>query len=423
MKRKLNIQDVKCTSIYLLIYSGAIKLMFPGLSLFVNILEILTVLVCVMLFLSPQKNNFFYKSTVLPILLLTISFIIMLLTAFSSPNVAGAIIRGRSIILTLAHMYLIFFISLEIDDEFIDKIEKTIIVGNTILLFSYFFFNMTTIISGLQSGFRLGDMTGNPIWISRVCGDTMLCIYLKNKRLKRKYHMFLLILIGLINLMTISKGPIIAAIIAFLFYHYKNDKRTSRKIIRDGALILFCLLLWYMLYSFGDDSLKYKLSISVATTASQGSRMDRYAYSINMIRNNLLTGKGLGSWPMLYWSQYYDLLDASAPEFIFGYPHNIFLEILFESGFIAFFPYILGIYFFFKIAGRNITLNNELQVVLVANLMYAMFSGSATDGNRGLYCILALCCGVLNVRTKNKKICVQGIQDEPRSCKGVLECK
>lgn len=170
MKRKLNIQDVKCTSIYLLIYSGAIKLMFPGLSLFVNILEILTVLVCVMLFLSPQKNNFFYKSTVLPILLLTISFIIMLLTAFSSPNVAGAIIRGRSIILTLAHMYLIFFISLEIDDEFIDKIEKTIIVGNTILLFSYFFFNMTTIISGLQSGFRLGDMTGNPIWISRVCG-------------------------------------------------------------------------------------------------------------------------------------------------------------------------------------------------------------------------------------------------------------
>lgn len=423
IKRKFHIQKLKCIGIYLLIYAGAIKLMFPAFSLLVNIMEMFTVFLCVAIFLSPQENPIFYKNAVLPIALLAISFVIMLLTAFYSPNAAGAMIRGRSIVLTLVHMVLIFCISLGMNDKCIDEIERVIIIGNTILLLSYFLFNMNTIISGLQNGFRLGDAVGNPVWISRACGDTMLCIFLRNKRIHKKYYLLLLVLIGLINLLTISKGPIIAIVIAFLYYYEKTDKRVHKKILRNGILVLFFLLLWYVVYSFGDDSLKYKLSISVATTASQGARMDRYVYTINMIKDNLVFGKGLGSWPILYWSQYYNSLDFSIPEFVFGYPHNIFLEILFESGIVAFIPYILGLCCFFKIAEKNIALKNELQVVLIANLMYAMFSGSATDGNRGLYCILALCCGLLNVRTKNNEVCVLAEYLEPQSYKGALECK
>lgn len=419
IKRTLFIQDMKCVGIYLLLYSGAIKLMFPNLGILVNSIQIFIVLFCAAILLSPMGKPTFVKSAIVAMILQIISFVIMLLTMTYSPNIIGATIRGRSIVMTLLQMILIFCISLG-KDNIIDKIEGVIIYGNTILLFSYFFVNIGTIVLDLQNGFRLGDSGGNPIWISRVCGDTMLCIFLRNRRMRKKGYTFLFIFIGIINLLTISKGPIIAMVVALLYYYEKSDIGIQKKFIHNGIFIIFLFALWYAVYSFGDASLQYKLSMGVAIADSPGSRMDRYVYTVKMIKNNLMLGKGLGSWPMLYWGQYYDTLDFSISEFAFGYPHNIFLEIIFESGIISFLPYVLSICYFFKMVGKNITLNNELQVVFVANLMYAMFSGSVTDGNRGLYCIFALCCGLLNVKTKNT-VCAQRKFIDSRFCKGALE--
>jgi O-antigen ligase len=204
----------------------------------------------------------------------------------------------------------------------------------------------------------------------------------------------LLIIHGFALLATGARMPLIAFILIFLIMTFRGI-RYEKGIIyytKNTKYILILFMLVVIAATFIMKSGVFSTTISrleVLFTEHNGGnsangRIERYKVALEMFKNHPVFGCGIGSFPLFFSS-----IDSR------DYPHNIFLELLSETGMVGFLVFIcsvtIAITRFYK-ANKN-NKYNILCIAIFISFLYmflnAMISGDIND-NRLLFTFIAL---------------------------------
>ncbi len=217
----------------------------------------------------------------------------------------------------------------------------------------------------------------NAIWLARSLGISILStLFILNisKRYTVKLICLLSILIMLYPILrTGSRAPFFGLVIAvILYYFYQPDIKRKYKLIIFSLLLL--LLLTFLLIT---QSVLFSRIVTpdINDLTSTFSRIAAWENALHEFFSSPMVGIGTGSY-------YYEFLYIT----IF-YPHNIFLELLSESGIFGFLSillfcilsikYALNNIKYFKILGmiEYIKLSIVLFTIFFFSIWNAMFSG------------------------------------------------
>lgn len=188
-----------------------------------------------------------------------------------------------------------------------------------------------------------------------------------------------------------SRGPFLSLAPLIFIFFYAPFKIWGKMIfVTKKAYLTFAVLMGLIISSIYIFSLE-KIPLTLKRLmllfnnnnygASANTRIDYYQESLNIWSENIIWGKGIGSWPVEM-----NLGDER------GYPHNILLEIGVELGIIGLVLFLLII----SIGIRNITLNSKHDFFSITIIMLflcmainTMISGDMPD-NRLLFTIIGL---------------------------------
>ena len=214
-----------------------------------------------------------------------------------------------------------------------------------IILYSAFFYSVfhlailfLRIAKGDMEGVLRFTIGGNPIAVSRTLGVGILFWIVNfsyNSRKQSFRDLFPIITIFIAMLSTNSRGPLLSlfvTIIVYIFLFTKKPLKNSIIIIGSMGLILSIslLLLPEQLTQRYSKVLEKELVVGqqgIQYVSNTNSRFQAWRSSIAHLSEHpghLFTGFGLGAFPKL-------AMDRD----IRGYPHNIFIEVLYESGLIG----------------------------------------------------------------------------------------
>jgi hypothetical protein len=185
-----------------------------------------------------------------------------------------------------------------------------------------------------------------------------------------------------------ARGPLIFAVlilVAFYIWKFlrvifigKIDAKAYKTVI---AIIVFALFFLVLFFAFHDEIMylvkralmRLNLLVPAKSTANMGNsvnvRVEQLDLSIHLIFNNLndfLFGNGIGSFGLL--EKGYDHR---------SYPHNIFLEIWVELGFVGLVIFLLFLFQIFRKNGTQVKYISML--VLFYMLLNSMKSSSFID--------------------------------------------
>jgi len=217
----------------------------------------------------------------------------------------------------------------------------------------------------------------NAIWLARSLGISILStlfILDVSKRYTVKSICLLSILIMLYPILrTGSRAPFFGLVIAIiLYYFYQPDIKRKHKLIIFSSLILMLLIFLLITQSVLFSRI---ISPDINDLSSTFSRIAAWEKALYEFSSAPIMGIGTGSF-------YYEFLYIT----IF-YPHNIFLELLSESGILGFLSivifcilsirYALNNIKYFKIQGSSkyIKLSIVLFTIFLFSVWNAMFSG------------------------------------------------
>ncbi len=222
-------------------------------------------------------------------------------------------------------------------------------------IFSYGVFQSLVAIQTWFMGSYVGRMTVfglNPIWVSRNIGLSVIASLDIIKKTFIKY--FFIIFLVLCMMLTGSRGPFIALlIVGFLFYTNLGLKNKKYQKILPSIIILVIIILILFGHIVLDDFFN-RGRANIFEEGNVQARIMLYKYAWNCFIDNPMLGKGLGS--------YYLSGDL--------YPHNIFLELIAETGIIGILLFIValnpkGIIFF----------KNRFSKYLLFAFLTSLFSG------------------------------------------------
>lgn len=197
-----------------------------------------------------------------------------------------------------------------------------------------------------------------------------------------------LIFYALINLG--GRGPVIAAgSAAVIFYGMQCWLNSSLKPgLQLGVLALFCSLLLFAFNGLFDHTGSHFYQRLAPLLSGQideavNERLVYYQSAISVILEHPFIGVGLGGWPVST-----GLGDISL------HPHNIFLEVLSESGFIGFTLFITFLYFTFRGLKLRFLLSTPEQTSLALLTIFSLINAQKTGDlhdNLLMFVTLALC--------------------------------
>lgn len=238
---------------------------------------------------------------------------------------------------------------------------------NSLFLACIFFF-MIGLSKINASPDRMAIFGGGPIVFARWIGIFLIISlhFFKNIFIR----IILISLSFLLIIKTGSKGPFIFLIIAF---SYSLIRRIS--FLRLIPIIMIISSTIYLLIDFILELLGPRLlslfSLELLETTSATGRIDRWRLAIEVFFNNPF-GVGLGNYVPV------SKLIESNDFFLAEYPHNLFLELISELGFLGVFLSLTIISFIIK----NIN-NNSLPVyqkqIIIFTMLNTMVSGDIMD--------------------------------------------
>jgi O-antigen ligase len=244
----------------------------------------------------------------------------------------------------VSFVYLIFLPGLLLSVNYKIKSERYLLCIIALFCVAACFFIVVPTYN--HEGIRILVGTDNNIWFGRLVALTSLCIiFVFGDRLSL---IIIFILLTTVSMLYISdaRGALLSFIISTLVYFFSAPKKIYiiLAMIFPLAVVTSSLLLGDFLDSQNDFSNLERLKL--------------YIFSFNGIIDSPILGHGPGSFEKNYWDE-----DVK-------YPHNIFLEISYEYGFIT---CLLFFFFLLKITPICEKTDFSLLIFFLAN---ASFSGN-----------------------------------------------
>ncbi|MBN1381614.1 MAG: O-antigen ligase family protein [Deltaproteobacteria bacterium] len=243
--------------------------------------------------------------------------------------------------------------------------------------------------------------------LPQLCGLCLLLLFLIHDLFPLAVHYLLIIINALVIILSGARGPLVFLILVFIFYffirgmvpsHHLSQNITIRKqinllrffkiLIISGAVVaLTVLLVSYVpnmekVFARSQDRMESLFDFATSGTgdASAEERILRLRYAFDRIAENFratMVGYGLGSYGIMF-----EGIDERS------YPHNIILEIWFETGLIgvlAFMPFFVFVVY----ASRHSISDNPIAWCSLFLFLNFMKSGSLVD-LRIFFCFLVI---------------------------------
>ena len=240
-------------------------------------------------------------------------------------------------------------------------------------------------ISDLDGG-RMSVMGGGPIVFSRWMMIAVLIILFN----KNKYSKFLYLLIPLFLFMSFtagSRGPIYSFLIVIFFYFLFTFRKNFFKIIIFSLVALISILTLSLTENdkgAGSQSTSRVFNISTGSY----SRIDRVDRSLKLVFNAPF-GVGIGNWAQES-NTFFDHQHEDNK-----YPHNIFLELVNESGIIVLLIFIILLITIFDDSLLLLFYEDRYYFIRLTFILFVyLFINSLVSGdiidNRLMFIMLAL---------------------------------
>lgn len=265
-------------------------------------------------------------------------------------------------------------------DDFLTfkSLYKLVYVGAVIFLLVYFFvFDQLTVYLQLEKGYGIDYLAISSILLSSV----LMFINDESHMLKIIHFASLIIVIALG-----ARGPIFIFILLILIYGVMNVNIKFFKSKNFLYLIVFTVLM----FLYGDslyDRLFNRFSAISGDKIYENSRYGMWVAAINGIQESPLIGHGIGSYGLYF-----------IGEDVRAYPHNIILQVFFETGMVGLILWSLFIIKFIHFLGRNC--KDSGLIMLAAFLLLETLKSNSLVDSRILFLWLGLIIVATNTNLK-----------------------
>jgi O-antigen ligase len=290
------------------------------------------------------------------------------LTTIYSPSINYG--TNKLLFLTLYTIWGIFLLGTSTN---VSSVKFSVILTLCLLSIMYISFGTPLDVIGHLSNrfYRLGEeATSNPIVVGRGMGMIIILLIfsLKEKiNLQMKFFILALIIISSVYMVsTGSKGPVLSLIASFMIVYVllsNHDYSIKYKLCATVSLVVILFFVFH--YISNGDGFLHQRFLNEGSSISRISQYDSVIKAIiNSSIQDMTFGHGLGSYS--YLSTGMDIRD---------YPHNLMLEVLYETGVIGLilivvmfsYPFVMR-YIYFKKPDPTI-------VLFVYYIINAQFSG------------------------------------------------
>ncbi|MCX7748533.1 MAG: hypothetical protein N2645_16845 [Clostridia bacterium] len=256
-------------------------------------------------------------------------------------------------------------------------IEKFIIFVSTIFsiyLFYLFLTNRNAIIEGAWFQRQtIGSV--NPIWLARFMSIGFIILQTKQYGRKPLLSIGLSLLILSSSLLTGSKIILFMTVPIGLYIRFQNSG-FKRAVLKNIVFIgIFTVLAICFLNIFNSDAILRRFSLQ-SNTIDQRIALYQMTFNAYLYKGNLWFGNGIGT-----------IGDSLGLGFVRWYPHNLFLELLYEIGITGVFTYLLQVVFMIVTFIRM--KNNWLFWAYILNFLFSLTSGDLVSNNL-MYLFFAL---------------------------------
>lgn len=235
----------------------------------------------------------------------------------------------------------------------------------------------------------------------------VLIFYLRFYKLKKLYKYAVFGLIGMLLVFAIytgSKGPILAFILA-LILPYGIGKRLRFKINMKSLALMIAIgvaLVYFLIPLIASSDYIASRFVGDAAEGSVTARLALYGTALKNIPNHIIFGHGIGDFGYLFTGRDEPM-----------YPHNMLLEIVYETGLIGFVLFLLLVYKVVKFnsqIGKNLIKNTIYHklVYFYLSLFYFFFIGAMTTGDiAGNFFVFVSIMFVLHLKKYSFKLWLQ----------------
>lgn len=315
----------------------------------------------------------------------SISLILFLLYLLFSVTYTYSINYGLSKVLILT-LWLVSFTTLSklIIDNFYHFLLFTFVsLVIVLLLFYNSFGSPLEIMKNVYSFYRLQDEETNPNSYSRFLGFGVLAsLFLLSYQKDKKYMVILIIPFIALALSYMffsgSKGPLLALIFCLFFNYVILNNFSVKKLLIVSVIVFFTISLPSLISSSNLNDFFIQRFINYE--GSLEGRNERYLFVINKFNENsvndltrLLLGNGSGNFSFAF-----DGAD------IRSYPHNIFLEVIYEYGIIGL-VFLLNVVIspFVKCVVYSISFKNKILKILLVFWVYTLITSMVSSDLAG----------------------------------------
>lgn len=343
------------------------------------------------------KDPKMYKLSILPIVLYAALTLLMLISFLYTPGGVYAQEKVLKFMSISSWSFLGTFVLIR-DKKSLDEFLKGLIVYGSLTCLYTFYDYITQSNSDLRR-IGVGEDNTNVLGLGRLAGTTALIIlvksfYVKSKTRKKILPLVLIAISIFILILTGSRMPFIAlaasvillVLLSFNFNIKLKDIRISKRLLGFLSLSPLIIIIFVYVYQKGFlNSMLHRLSALTQDGggASVEARSGLASVALRMWKESPLFGNGVGSFPI-----YLTGIDSRM------YPHNIFMEMLSETGVVGLFLLVTLIIISVLplVKTKKVALNNSQIIVVLIGLFLLLNANSSGDlnDNRWLFTFLAL---------------------------------